>query len=455
VVHPKEAAEDLERKVRAAPSHIAHAAHDAVVGAKYLGTQAVHKAHDGAVAFRHDPIKATIDGTKLLGHAAKAAGKWSWHHKAEIGFWVGTTALLMAVPVSGGASGALAGGMMAARGAAIAARVAEAGRAGATAVKLARAGATAVRSAKEATAATKFGRAAAATGKASYKGREWLGATRGGKAMLKAEKPVMAVSTGLAAVNLGDTTNRYVHGKADKKDLALAALGLAPTGVGAVRFAAAKRAAGANVKASEVAEAGIGKAVDKAGDATDDVAHVAHVAPRVNAPMTADVAASAKVEARSTVDKAVHLKERVALTQRSEQADGAISATTLQRELDDVANRASTAGRHAGTAGELAPEELTPAARAAEHRLDDAAAIAQETKLQIADLAKTQRRADLVERGADKVKSAVGTTSLHANMVNNGMLVSRDHHSAESAFARNIGFWFLGRNARVSAPATG
>jgi hypothetical protein len=455
IAHPKEAAQDLEQKVQDAPSNIAHGAHDALLGAKYLGTQAIHKAHEGAVAFQHDPIKATIAGAKLLGKGAKEAGKWSWHHKAEIGFWVGTTALLMAVPVSGGASGALAGGMMAARGAAIAARVAEAGRAGATAVKLARAGATAVRAAKEATAATKFGRAAAVTGRATYKGREWLGASRGGKLMLKAEKPVMAVSTGLAGVNLADTSVQYTRGKASKKDLAFAALGFAPTGVGTVRALAARRAATANVKAAEVASDRLGVVANKAADATHEAAHVAAAAPRVNAPQTANAAAAAQEDALGTVHQAVRLRQRTELTQETEHASDAISATSLQRELDHVANRATVAKQHADTARELAPDALTPAASAASDQLDEVAAIAAGTRNEIAGLAKTQRRADLVERGAEKVKTAVGTTSLHANMVNNGMLVSRDHRNAESAFARNVGFWLLGRNARAYAPATG
>ncbi|MCW2920239.1 MAG: hypothetical protein JWL76_113 [Thermoleophilia bacterium] len=449
----KKTVHTIAKKVEEAPAAIAHGAHHAVEGVKELGRN-----------FVKDPIgtiksgaKQAVEGAKKIGHkvaeGAKVAGKWAWKNKADIGFWVGTTALMLAVPVSGGASGALAGGMMAARGAAIAAKL---GKAGVAAAKIAKAGATAVNASKGALAATRTGAALAKTGKAVHAGRVALGGTKVGKAMMAAQKPVTAASTVIAGVNFADTSRKFAKGEAGVKDMALATLGFAPTGVGAVRWAAAKRATNASEKAADVIVNSADDIAVKAAGATDDVGHVAAVAPRVDAPKTAGVAAEARDQAATTADKAVRLRQRAAVTSRSGEADDAISATTLKREVDELAATARTARVKAGEAEDLAPAELTGAATLARERLDDAGNIAARASDKITVLATTQRRADVVADSAEKVKGAIGTAGLHAGIVNNGLKSLDDKTSwslTDGSFARGIMSLLLARNATRSAVA--
>lgn len=455
----KKTVSSIARKVEEAPAALAHGASQALDGAKELGRN-----------FIKDPVgtitsgaKQAVEGAKQIGRkvvqGAKVAGEWAWKNKADIGFWVGTTALMLAVPVSGGASGALAGGLMAARGAAIAAKVAQTGRVGMTAVKVAKAGAGAVSAARGAIGATKVGAALSKTGSAVHAGRVALGGTKVGKAMIAAQKPVTAASTVIAGVNFADTSRRFAKGEAGVKDMALASLGFAPTGVGAVRGMAARRAANASEKASEVVLAA-GKLDDltaKAAGATDDVAHVATVAPRVDAPMTAGVAAEARDQAASTVEKAVRLRQRAAVTSRSADADDAISATTLKRELDEVAAKARTARAKAGEAEDLAPAELTGAATLARERLDDAGTMAARASDDITALATTQRRADALADGAETLKDAIGTTGLHVNNINNGLKSMHEQGGwslTDGSLARGLTSWLLGRNAAARAAAS-
>ncbi len=423
----KKTVSSIAKKVEEAPAAIAHGASQALDGAKELGRN-----------FVKDPVgtiksgaKQAVEGARKIGtkvvEGAKQVGQWAWKNKADIGFWVGTTALMLAVPVSGGASGALAGGLMAARGAAIAAKVAQAGRVGMTAVKVARAGASAVQAAKGAIGATKVGTQLAKVGSAVHAGRVALGGTKVGKAMIAAQKPVTAASTVIAGVNFADTSRKFAKGEAGVKDMALASLGFAPTGVGAVRGLAARRAANASEKAADVALKSIDDVAAKAADATGEVAHVATVAPRVDAPITAGVAAEARDQAWSTADKAVQLRQRAAVTTRSADAEGAISASTLKRELDEVAAKARTARVKAGEAEDLAPAELTPAATLARERLDDAGHVAARASDRISVLATKQQRADAVADGAEKLEEAIGTAGLHVNIINNGLKSANEH----------------------------
>ena len=453
----KKTVSSIAKKVEEAPAAIAHGAGQALEGAKEIGKKLVK-----------DPIgtiksgaKQAVEGAKNIGskiaEGAKVAGKWAWKNKADIGFWVGTTALMLAVPVSGGASGALAGGLMAARGAAIAAKVAQAGKVGMAAVKVAKAGAGAVQAARGAIGATKAGAALARTGTAVHAGRVALGGTKVGKAMIAAQTPVTAASTVIAGVNFADTSRKFAKGEAGVKDMALATLGFAPTGVGAVRWAAAKRATNASEKAADVIVNSADDVAVKAAGATDDVGHVAAVAPKVDAPITAGVAAEARDEAASTLDKAVRLRERAAVTSRSAQSDDAISATTLKREVDELAATARTARVKAGEAEDLAPAELTGAATLARERLDDAGNVAARASDKITVLATTQRRADAVADGAESLKDAIGTAGLHAGIINNGVKSVNEHGGwslTDGSFARGIMSLLLTRNAARTAAAT-
>lgn len=446
---------DIARAVERVPAKLATGAAQALNGAAKLGRDF---AKDPVGTIRSS-VPQAIEGAKRIGRTAldglKQAGEWAWEHKGQIGFWTGTAALLLAVPLSGGATGALAGGMMAARGAAIAAKVAQSGRIGATAVKLAKAGASAVSSARSAIAGTKVGAVAERAGAAVHAGRVAFGGTRIGKTMIAAQKPVTAASTVLAGVNFADTTRRYAKGEASNKDLVLATLGFAPTGVGVVRGAAARRAAQANAKASAVVTRKLDVVAQKAADASQEAAHVAFVAPRVAAPRTAGVAAEAREEAADTVGKAIELRQRTALTTRAPDADDAISATSLSRELDDVASQARSARESASHAVDLAPTELIPSVRRVRAELDDAQAVASRAKQAIQGLATQQRRADFVADGAEKLEDAIGTTALHAGIINNGLKSVDEQGSGVSltdgAFVRGITSWLLGRNASRAA----
>jgi hypothetical protein len=432
----------IAKKVEQAPAAIASGAKQALEGVKDLGEK-----------FVKDPGGTLKSAAKQAVQGAKAVGKWAWEHKAEIGFWVGTTALMLALPVTGGASGAMAGGMMAARGAAIAAKVAQAGRVGATAVRAARAGATALQAARGAVAATKVGAAATRAGTAVQAGRIALGGTKAGRAMVAAQKPVTAASTVIAGVNFADTSRRFAKGEAGATDLALATLGFAPAGFASVSGAAARRAATANAKAATVVTSRLDDIAAQAAGATDEAATVAKVAPTVDAPRTAGAAAEVRDHAATTVDRAVRLRDRAALTTRSVNAEDAISASSLVDELDAVARRAGSARARAVDAAEHAPDNLTPLAQQASDRLSDAQRVATRASRDIRSLASTQRRADAVADGAGVIKDALGTTALHATNLNDGARVLADHDGLslkDGSLARGILTWLLGRNARVA-----
>ncbi|MCW2927743.1 MAG: hypothetical protein JWM86_1711 [Thermoleophilia bacterium] len=470
---------DIRHAVAAAPSAAARGAGQALKGVEHVaraavkqGTSAVaHVARAGAEHARAgvatlrrgaaDIKDAVAPKLAAAGSAikdgAKTAAKWSWNHKAEIGFWVGTTALMLAVPVTGGASGAMAGGLMAARMGAVGVKVAQMGRAGVGAVKLAKAAGSAVQGARGALGATRAAGAAAKVGQAVHTGRAALGATRVGKVMIQAQKPVLAASTLIAGVNFADTSVRYAKGDATKKDLGLATLGFAPAGFAGIKGLAAKRAAGANEKAAQITAGTLDDVTANAANATDDVAHVARSAPAVNAPQTANVAASARDRAAGTVDKAANLRQKVAVTANAGKADDAISASSLVDELGDVAARANAAKLTAGDAAELAPTSLTPAARAARERLDAAEQGAIRAKRSITSLATKQRHADKLADGAAKVEGAIGTTGLHAFNLNNGIKSFQESNRqgyslTDGSLAKGVATWILGRNARLSAP---
>lgn len=454
------AARKLRDTVDDARDDVARGASQALDGAAKLGPIA-----KAATA----PARAAIDGMKLVDRAAsyaaegvKAAGRWAWKNKAEVGFWAATTALVLAVPVSGGASAALAGGLMAGRGAAIAARVAKAGHVGLTAVKAAKAGATAVRGARGAVGATKFGAAAARGGGAIHNARVALGATKVGRGMIAAQRPVNMAATTVAGANLADVVVRYSKGTASNKDVALATLGVAPAGILTFKGIAARRAARANAKAAEVATRKLDDVAASAAGAKDEVAAVARGAPAVNAPKTAGAAASAHERAGGTLEKAAELRHRATITARSVDADEAISARTIAKELDVVEQRAATAGAQARAAEDLAPAELTPAATAARQRLERAEDVAARAKRQVQGLAVKQERAERVVDGAERTSDVVGSTALHANIVNNATLAAAEKPSSgwsltDGSLLRGIAASLLARNNRaaLAMPAGG
>jgi len=351
-------------------------------------------------------------------------GKWAWEHKVDIGFWAGTSALMLAAPLSGGASGALAGGMMAARVASVGARVASLGRGGAAAVSAARTGAAAINTAKTALGATKVARGAKVVSNVTHDARLALGRTKLGKGMLRVgeplQKPLMLAGGGAAGANLADTIQAYSHGKASVKDLALS--GLAVTGLGAmgIKALAARRAAGASAKAAAKVSPKLDAIADRTVDASEKVKAVASRAPAIRAPQTAGAARAAGDTADSAADLALALRRRAALTTQTAKADGAISATTLKRQLDDVAGRARSARGHAADAEDLSGNTpLTETAKVAKTELDDAAAIAARGSKDIRRLAGKQQRADTVAKVADQTAAKVGTAGAQASLATN------------------------------------
>lgn len=453
VSNPARTVRDIADKVERAPDAISRGARDAIKGARQLAAPVIKK---GEAVARSAKVAAE-QGVKSLGKGAAAVGKWAWDNKADIGFWAGTTALMLAVPVSGGASGALAGGLMAARGAAIAARVAQAGRAGATAVRAARLGAAAVRGAKGAVEATRAGQAVVRGGGAIRSARVALGGTKVGKAMIKAQGPVNAVAMTAGGANFADVANKYRKGKAGTKELALATLGVAPTGVLGFKSLAARRAARVNAKAADVAARRLDDVAASAAGAREEVARVASVAPRAVHPTTARAATEATEQAAGTAGKAAELRQRAVITRANpRQAEEAISAQTLADELDDVAVRAQSAKLRAEQAEIAAPSELTPAARAAKERLERAEAVATRARSEVRGLATKQARAETVEDAAEKVQTTLGTTAMHANLANNALIASRERSSSgwsltDTTIARTLVTIMLGHNAK---PAT-
>lgn len=386
-----------------------------------------------------DRLEGAVDGARS--RIEDGAG-WAWGHKAEAGFAVATAGLLLSVPLTGGASGAAAGGLLATRGAAIAARIGTAGKAGANAVQLGRIAARSVQGARSSFAETRTGGALAATGRGVHAFRAALGRTALGRAMKGAEKPVTNVANGFFAVHFGETAFKYSKGDASRKDLALASLGMAPIGVAGVRSVAARRAEHANAQAAQVVSTRLDDVVAKAGDASDDASLVAALAPRANAPQTAGAAAAARDDAVVVTERAANVRDSAA--QAMQGARGAPTATRLRDELDLVVSRAQDAGDHAIAAAKLAPDRaLTIAARDAGAKLDDAATVARRTRREVARLARQQRWADATADKAAAAESKLGTAGLGANTVNNGVAAARERQSqglslTDGSFFRNL-----------------
>ncbi|MCZ4497386.1 MAG: hypothetical protein JWM25_1971 [Thermoleophilia bacterium] len=380
-----------------------------------------------------------------------SAGRWAWGNKAEIGFWVGTSALLLAAPIKGGAAAAKAGGSLTSRVASFAAPIAASGKVGSSAVQLARVGVASVRHAKDAVAEMPIGLHMKAANASVHSVRASLGATGLGKAMIAAQKPVVAASTVIAGANFADTSVRWTQGTASNKDLALSTLGFAPIGVGAIGSAAAKRAAAANASAVGVVTQRLDDVAAHAAGATAHVDEVAQLAPTLRAPQTAGAAAAARTTAGDTTARAQQLAAQV--------SEETISASALSRGLDDVAELATTAKQRTRIAEQLAPTPLTPTVQRAHAQLDAAAVVAREARDEISSLAATQVRADRIADGADHVKGAIGATSMHAGNANNAYNVAREYQgnatpNAERSLVTGLTSWLLGRNARVPAPTT-
>jgi hypothetical protein len=419
----------------------------------------VKQAAKGAAELAHD-FKNDPGGTlKKIGHqaveGAKSVGKWAWKNKAQIGFWVGTTALMLAVPVSGGASGALAGGMMAARGAAIATKLAQAGRVGAAAVKAARVGAGALNAVRGAMGGTRAAGALAKAGSLVHDGRVALGATKVGKAMMAASKPVNTALNGIVGANLADTSVKFARGEASGKDLALATLAAAPLGIAGVRGVAARRAASTNAKAARVATKGLDQVASKAAGASDDAAQLARIAPGANAPQTAGVASAARDEAAGTIAKAQQVRAQTAVAgRRVSPTTSNVNTTNLVGELDDVAARAGAARARAVDAEHLAPTELASVARHARTRLDAVEATAQRTRNQVATLARRQQAADLVVDTSLVAETTAGNVGTAVYTANNVGAAARERSEGfsmtDGSVAKNLFSILLGRTQHAA-----
>jgi hypothetical protein len=204
-----------------------------------------------------------------------------------------------------------------------------------------------------------------------------------------------------------------------------------------------------------VAASALDDVAAQAASASDEVAHVASVAPTVAAPRTADAAAHARERAAGTLDRAVRLRERAALTARAPAADEAITASTIARELDEVAARAHAARAHAIDAEQLAPAALTPVARDARLRLDAAEVVTARAGERVQSIAAVQERAQRIAERADAIGDAAGRTSTHAANVRNLRRSDTDGSLSltEGNAVRGLLSWLLGANAR--APSVG
>lgn len=390
---------------------VAHAATTAEHSVAHAATSTVHSTAHAVSSAEHTVAHAAGATAHAVGTAGAVAGKWAWHNKAEIGLWVGTTALMAAIPMTGGASGALAGGLLAARGATIAARVASAGRVGATAVRLASAGAEALRGAS---VVAKGASIARKSGTAIRGARLALGATKAGRAVAATSKPLMVASTALGGANVADDVIKLSRGHGSLKSLALDSVGLIPAGGALAKSAATRSAARAErAAASAVAErlpeveasaaaarSSVIDAVQAANAADKGAAVTAAIAPIDSARATANVA-----RARA----ATRLTEAVPNAPKSDPA-------ALTRQLASVESSARSAitelSSNLPDAGRAAEQ-----ARQATQELEHARATSRELRHYVESAAaKTQR----LERTADIAATtgdAAGTTAAGARIV--------------------------------------
>lgn len=449
--HVKTAAHSISSTVSTAVKTTTKRVADAVERAPAAISSGARQAVDAVKQLAKDP-KATM---QRAAEGAKELGKAAWKHRGAIGFWVGTASLLLAVPITGGASGAVAGGLAATRGAAIAARIAQTGKLGSAAVHAARTGAAAVQGIRGAFGGTKAAAALTKAGSAIHSGRVALGATKVGTAMNAASKPVNLAFNGIIGANFAETSIKYARGDASGKDLALATLAATPLAITGVRSVASRSAAHANAKAARVATKGLDSVASTASGASDKAAHVASVAPRMNAPKTAGRAAAAHDEAIGSVVKAQQVRSAAAAAGHRVSPTGSnINTTHLVNELDDVAARVGSARSQAMHAEQLAPSELAVTARQARARLDAAERVANTTRDRVAVLAQRQKAADNVVGSSDAAKATVDNVGTYVYTANNASAAAKERHAplsmTDGSLAKNLAWILLGRTQHAA-----
>lgn len=420
--------------VARASSSIARAAvDDATRGARIVGS-AVQKA------------------APVVANAAKATGTWAWDHKLEIGMWVGTAALLAAVPMTGGASTAAVAGIWGARAAAIGARVATAGRVGATAVRAAQAGAAVVRGS---TAARIMGGAGGAVRGA----RLALGATRVGRGVAASARPLGVAATGLSAVSFVDEARKLATGGGGSlRSLALSGIGLIPAIGSGAKSLAGRAAARAEVRAAETVASKLA-VVDRSAARIDDAA-----AAVARGTREASVASAVQQDAAKAVAvaRAARYKATTRLVDEMPTAAGA-DAATLGGELRQIEKAADAAARNAarvrtgavsGGGGTTAP---VSAAATVERELARTRDVAREARRVVERNAVTVERMQKAEQAvvatAETTKVAnryLGAANSYANMRVNQ---SRGRNTSADAFglARSLLGIGLARNAAHAA----
>ena len=431
---------------------VAHAVTAVVHGAgeaAHAGIEAVHAGAKLVTKAGHAVAKAVGNGVETARKGAGAIGRWAWENKAEIGLWVGSAALLAAIPVTGGASGALAGGLLAGRVGLVAARVASAGRIGATAVRAARTGVSLLRSARTAATGTRAGagaaRVVARAGSGLHTRRIALGGTTAGRAMIAARVPLGIAGTSIAAVNLVDHGHQATKGKGSIGQIALDVLGLIPSAGLLVRSIASRRAA-----------ASVANAVESVSERAPAVEGVARRA----LDNVDELADSARVIDPSAV------RQQVGATARTAERvldDGSL-AVSGSDELRDVGARLDAVARSARAAREQL--QVARIADPALTRAPVADAVAGDLT-SLTDLAEGSR--DVVARAvvrtvqleqqavrAQRVGAIAGDASTGTRLVaNTNRLADGRSRDGEDLTRFSIGSTLLGlflrRNARVHA----
>ena len=428
---------DVARTVTKEVGHAASGAKQAVEGVQ----AAVHKvAGDAgkAAASIDSTVKQGISDSKAAlnkvvpgaGDVASNVGGWLWENKGEIGFWVGTSALIAATPLSGGASTAAAGGLMAARGAALATKVAEAGKVGATAMKLARSAADAVQGARGAAAATKVGGAVVNANKGVAGARLALGQTGVGKGLIAAQKPIGAAALGLGVVNLAETAGKVHDGTANVGDLALSAIGVVPGVAATAKGVAARQATKVDKAAADIVADKLGGVASSTAAASRQVHAIAHGAPDAVAAtpaarIVADVAGSAADTARAAdlVRREASTAAAAATTPNAVAGGAAaapvVRATDLKQQVDTVIGQTGAVRQRLEAARAIAPAELAPVTSSALAQLDHAVSGAEHASDQLAGLATTSARANAIADAAAATKQVGDVTAGYADYVAN------------------------------------
>lgn len=437
---------EASKRVRTAAKDPVGSAVSAVKKAGEVATSAaerVEKAGRGAVEGARKGAKALgekieRDGIgKTLVEGAQVVGKAAWQHKAEIGMWVGTAALLAAIPVTGGASGAVAGGLMATRAGMLAAKVPGA-------VRAAQAGAKMVSGTRKAADAIRPLRAA---GDALHKGRLAVGATRAGKAAERAVNPLANVATALGAVNVADQTVKLARGDegGSWKSLGLGVLGLVPGAMQARRGLASVKAARVEKAAARTVRKELPEVREKAAEALRTTDRIANRAPAKLEPVKADASRAVAVAARAE-QKAV---ERLRVAGRRN--DSGAEIAEIKQSVDQVVRAARVGKEQAARAVPVAPTSANTVTRKLEAAETKASRVSEKLERQ---LHKREELAEVMDT-ATKIEGKALNASAGANIVNNTSAVADDVHQdgAATGLTRGLANAVLKRNHNLRTPA--